>query len=636
MQTAIFGCLEAAATTREGRLVNSTIYGSSIRQRANGLGKLEVALQTSSVFSSNPGNIPGGRNSAVSWVDGDGNFWIFGGNGFASPQTGYSTLGWLNDLWKFTPRTGVWAWMGGSSTIVLSGNPGIYGRLQVPATSNTPGSRYSSVSWTDNIGNLWLFGGWGFDSTGAGGNLSDLWEFDPSTGEWTWMGGADTSTVGSDGPTAIYGSLGVPSIVNIPGARENATSWTDKSGSFWLFGGSGAASGGSGRLNDLWEFSPSTNQWTWMSGSSAPEQAGVYGTIGVPDLANVPGARSDAVSWIDTSGNLWMFGGRMTPPNGGGQDFYFNDLWVFSPITRMWTWMGGGSMLGTSGSRAGVYGILGKSSILNIPGGSRNGTTWIDNNNLWFFGGDGFDSNGIKGSLNSHWVYQLAIAASPTFTPSTGTYTSAQTATLADTTPGATIYYTLDGTTPSALSTPYTGPFFITTNQTVVKAIATAPRYAPSALASALYSLTVATPTFSLASGTYATGQTVAISDSTVGSTIYYTVDGTTPSTSSPVYASPITVAQTETVQAIAVENGFATGAVATANYIIPSDFSMSINPILISVASGQSGKALIIVQSEFGFNSTVSFGCSGLPQGASCSFSPVPTSSSPGMGVTT
>jgi hypothetical protein len=56
-----------------------------------------------------PGNIPGGRYSAVTWTGSNGNFWIFGGTGLDS--TG--TQGELNDLWKFNPATNMWTWMGG-------------------------------------------------------------------------------------------------------------------------------------------------------------------------------------------------------------------------------------------------------------------------------------------------------------------------------------------------------------------------------------------------------------------------------------------------------------------------------------------------------------------------------------------
>jgi hypothetical protein len=78
-----------------------------------------------------------------------------------------------------------------------------------------------------------------------------------------------------------------------------------------------------------------------------------------------------------------------------------------------------------------------------------------------------------------------------------------------------------------------------------------------------------ATPTFSVAGGTYTTPQTVTISDATSGATIYYTTNGTTPTTSSPVYTGPITVSSTETIQAIATAPGYETSILWSAAYII-------------------------------------------------------------------
>ena len=46
-----------------------------------------------------------------------------------------------------------------------------------------------------------------------------------------------------------------------------------------------------------------------MSGSNTINQVGIYGTKGVPDAANVPGARYDSISWTDSDGNFWLFGG---------------------------------------------------------------------------------------------------------------------------------------------------------------------------------------------------------------------------------------------------------------------------------------------------------------------------------------
>jgi len=52
-----------------------------------------------------------------------------------------------------------------------------------------------------------------------------------------------------------------------------------------------------------------TGGWTWVSGAETINASGVYGTLGTGSTANVPGARSEAISWADSAGNLWLFGG---------------------------------------------------------------------------------------------------------------------------------------------------------------------------------------------------------------------------------------------------------------------------------------------------------------------------------------
>jgi hypothetical protein len=261
-----------------------------------------------------PDNVPPGRGGAAGWTDSSGNLWLFGGS--------ESGAGSLNDLWKYTPSSGAWTWMGGSNSM---DQPGVYGTLGMAAASNVPGNRSDVVTWTDSSGNLWLFGGWGVVSDGqylTGVALNDLWRYSPPSGEWTWMSGSN-----SWGQSGVYGSKGVPAAGNVPGARYHAVSWTDPSGNLWLFGGGNAAD-----LNDLWRYTLSTGEWTWMSGSNTGNQPGVYGTLGVPAGGNVPGARSAAVSWTDLSGNLWLFGGT-TYENSA--TVYFNDLWKYTPAATL-------------------------------------------------------------------------------------------------------------------------------------------------------------------------------------------------------------------------------------------------------------------------------------------------------------
>ncbi|MGD0546816.1 MAG: kelch repeat-containing protein [Terracidiphilus sp.] len=87
-----------------------------------------------------------------------------------------SSNGSLNDLWKFNPTTKEWTWVSGSDT---ANAKGVYGTLGVATASNVPGARGGSVGSIDSNGDLWLFGGYGDDSTGAQGNLNDLWRYQP-------------------------------------------------------------------------------------------------------------------------------------------------------------------------------------------------------------------------------------------------------------------------------------------------------------------------------------------------------------------------------------------------------------------------------------------------------------------------
>ncbi len=161
-------------------------------------------------------------------------------------------------------------------------------------------------------------------------------------------------------------------------------------------------------------------------------------------------------------------------------------------------------------------------------------------------------------------------AAAPVFTPGGGVYDSTQLVALSDATPSATIHYTTDGSLPTAQSQVYTGPVSVTSTETI-KALAVAPGYAQSPVATATYTITpasVAAPTFSPAPGSYTTAQAVTLADRTSGATIHYTTDGTKPTAHSAVYSQPIQVSSTETINAIAIA-GLTSSPLATATYTI-------------------------------------------------------------------
>jgi Chitobiase/beta-hexosaminidase C-terminal domain len=140
---------------------------------------------------------------------------------------------------------------------------------------------------------------------------------------------------------------------------------------------------------------------------------------------------------------------------------------------------------------------------------------------------------------------ETAPATAPVFSLPSGSYTSIQSVSITDTIPSATIYYTTDGSTPSTSSPVYSASITVNTSVTL-NAIAAAPGYSTSSVASASYEveLTTASPVFSPAAGSYASAVNVTISDATPNSTIYYTTDGTMPSTSSVKYPAPSPSAQ--------------------------------------------------------------------------------------------
>lgn len=175
--------------------------------------------------------------------------------------------------------------------------------------------------------------------------------------------------------------------------------------------------------------------------------------------------------------------------------------------------------------------------------------------------------NGYKPSSITMRVYKI-VATAPTFSPTSGSYTTAQSVTLADSTPGVTIYYTTDGSTPTTASTAYSGPIPVSTT-TTVKAIAAGSGYDPSAIASAVYKIVGTVPMFSPPPGSYTTAQSVTLADSTPGVTIYYTTDGSTPTTSSTPYSAPIPVSATTTIKAIAAGGDYGISGTAIGVYKI-------------------------------------------------------------------
>jgi Galactose oxidase, central domain len=299
--------------------------------------------------------VPGARVNAATWTDASGNFWMFGGSGY----DGAGNIGFLNDLWEYNGTA--WIWVSGGTTN-LEGQNGNYGAQGVAASTNIPGARHEATTWTDASGNLWLFGGEGNDSVGTtSGFLNDLWMYNIASNKWTWVAGSNTANqngsypsqtvIGSISTTTAAGTCGlsvglapdcpaVPLTNAAPGSRWGANGWIDASGNLWLFGGWGLDSlrtDGNGSLNDLWVYTPNATPgqlgtWAWIKGSNTGAQTGVYDTVDTYPWFTLytytPGGRSKASSWVDGSGQFWLFGGEGYGASGSG---FLNDMWRYVP-----------------------------------------------------------------------------------------------------------------------------------------------------------------------------------------------------------------------------------------------------------------------------------------------------------------
>lgn len=170
----------------------------------------------------------------------------------------------------------------------------------------------------------------------------------------------------------------------------------------------------------------------------------------------------------------------------------------------------------------------------------------------------------------------LTTTALPAISPSAGTYPQTVTVTMSCPTPEAFIRYTINGSDPTISSNPYTEPFVLRSSATV-KARAFSTGRAPSPPASVPYVVTasnpnfVATPKIKPEAGEFETSVRVKISCATSAASIFYTLDGTAPTTISPKYTRAFTLTETTTVRARAF-SGPHPSEMATATYtkIVP------------------------------------------------------------------
>ena len=285
------------------------IQGDSLANQPGAYGQQNIGSSTTK---------PGGRESGA-FVALNGNLYLFGGSGYGAYNGAFSPIGLLNDLWRYETSTSKWIWVKGSSQVDQNG---IYGTKGVAAASSNPGGRYLLNLTTAN-GQLYLYGGTGYDGNGSQNGLGDLWRYEPGTNKWAWLNGSSAS--GIQAGMVNYGTQGVASANNWPGVRENAT-FKAQGNRLFLVGGSSVSPNNAGEKNDVWAFDLSSGQWVWLKGSNTFNQTAVFGAKLTPASTNRIGARRNVLSAF-LGNQLYLFGGY---GNASSSTMgYLSDMWRY-------------------------------------------------------------------------------------------------------------------------------------------------------------------------------------------------------------------------------------------------------------------------------------------------------------------
>ncbi|GAM10157.1 hypothetical protein OR1_02445 [Geobacter sp. OR-1] len=226
-------------------------------------------------------------------------------------------------------------------------------------------------------------------------------------------------------------------------------------------------------------------------------------------------------------------------------------------------------------------------SLGDIPTTRYAQAVGIVNNSLYVIGGNN-DVGPASGNLSVNESADLSSATGPVVTasPFGGTYAAPQNVTLTANEP-STIYYTIDGSAPTTASGVYTSPIGIYTN-TTLKFFARNGAGNDGTVKTESYTILPPPPvtTASPAGGTFTAPQTVTLTANDGSANIYYTLDGSTPTTSSAMYGGALNISTTTTLKFFAV-NGNGQESVNSITYeiiVAPGGGSIGFAPVQIAL----------------------------------------------------
>jgi hypothetical protein len=490
------------------------------------------------------------------------------------------------DAYCTTPNgMGAGIWMGGAGLAAEVNNPSKpYGRMFV-ATGN--GTFSTSTPYT----NAMSYGMSVLDLDLTGGQMTAEDEFTPYNEHL--LNGQDAD-LGAGGPVLL------PTETLASGKILNALVQIGKSGAIYILDRDNNTDGSN---NPATEYSPAG-----LGGFNATADQ-IAQEVNPPisgELNWGPGVWGTEAYW---NGHVYSGG---TNPGASGYDGTGNSLTAYSYVNgvlssaptsqsvEQYTFPGPTPAVSANGAANGIVWVIktdpfdspavGYEALLAYDATNLANTLYSSNTNLTRDNpglaerfivptiANGKVYVGAGGLLSIYGLFtSIQTAPAPVISPSgtsTVTFTGTQTVTITDAVSSATIYYTTDGSMPTPYSAKYTKPLVISTNETIT-AIASANGYLQSPPSSVSYQSTSTTinPVFSLAAGTYSGAQTLTITDASPSPTIYYTLDGSPPTTSSAVYSGPLSIPVTETVQAIAVSAGLFASPVVGATYTIQPNY---------------------------------------------------------------
>ena len=231
------------------------VYGgkNTIGEPLNDFWKLDLLTLTWEKISTTNNQTPNNRYGAITWTVLD-DLYLYGGYTVSNFENHSNLLrGMSSDLWVFSVKSQSWNKLTGSNSIETASHRSIH----VASKKNTPGCLADAASWTDDNGNLWMYGGFGCglhvssaDEFYASAKLlPDILQYKVNGDVWIWHGN-NTNQHG----VASYGQKGQPSSRNFPSIRASAIAW-NFNGTANLLGGIGHdRKGKDSYLNDLWSY----------------------------------------------------------------------------------------------------------------------------------------------------------------------------------------------------------------------------------------------------------------------------------------------------------------------------------------------------------------------------------------------